>query len=159
MDNDLRRRIHDTHYEAATRYTREANEVFRELSRHLILIATFVIAVSPAIFSIGKTISDASCYEKNILVLSLFLLFLSIVFGIIQFIVDYMFFRKSTKIEEEIMECIRNESKNLEDIKSFECSKFKESPSESGYWPIIIQGIFLVVGLFLFFVFLIGFLL
>ena len=77
----------------ASIYREEAEKPLAGLSKNLILVATIFIALSSSV--IGSTeVLKASDHIKIIFLLSLGILILSILFGLIQFIVEVRFYRK-----------------------------------------------------------------
>lgn len=137
--------------EASETYRRETNEVFRELSRQLILVAAVVITLSSPIFGSKDTLADIGGTEKFILAGAWAFLTLSLLMGIIQFIIDYFYFRKWTEVKFAVAESIaEGEISTRKEIWDYAIAKQKNIPSESPTWPIWLQVVFLFVGLGLF---------
>jgi hypothetical protein len=87
------------------------NETFRELNVQLIFIAAAIISFSLLIFLNGDITNQLNGCEKYLLISIWILLGLSVLFGIIQFFVDYKFFKKHFKLEEFLVETMRSDNK------------------------------------------------
>ena len=87
------------------------NETFRELNVQLIFIAAVIISFSLLIFLNGNITNQLNVCEKYLLISIWILLGLSVLFGIIQFFVDYIFFKKHFKLEKFLLEAMENENK------------------------------------------------
>jgi len=137
----------------AKTYREEAEKPLSGLSKNLILVATIFIALSSAV--IGSTaILNANLYIKAIFLLSLSILVLSIFFGLIQFIIEIKFYRKwVTAIPSVIQEIAY--FKSIEDYKQAINKKVNNLPISSSICPLILQGVFLFLGIlvFVFFVY------
>jgi len=104
------------HLEALQSSQQEANDTFRELNVQLILIAAVIISFSLLIFLNGDITNQLNSCEKYLLISIWILLGLSVLFGIIQFFVDYIFFKEHFKLEEFLVKAIRSDNK-VEQIK------------------------------------------
>ena len=87
------------------------NETFRELNVQLIFIAAVIISFSLLIFLNSNITNQLNDCEKYLLISIWILLGLSVLFGIIQFFVDYSFFKKHFKLEEFLVNTIGNDNK------------------------------------------------
>jgi len=104
------------HGEALQSSQQGANDTFRELNVQLIFIAAAIISFSLLIFLNEDITNQLNSCEKYLLISIWILLGLSVLFGIIQFFVDYNFFKKHFKLEEFLVKTIRSDSK-IEQIK------------------------------------------
>lgn len=141
--------------ELANIYRGEAEKPFTGLSKNLILVATIFIALSSSV--IGSTIIlDTNVKIKSIFLLSLGLLILSIFFGLIQFIIEIIFYRKWVLAISNLIKEIASETfKSIEDYKQAAVDKLNKLANSSSACPIILQGIFLFLGVltFVFFIY------
>lgn len=128
-------------------YRRETNEVFRELVKQLILVATVFISISVFIFNV----KDLSCYltilDKHILSTSWILLGSSLIFGIVQFFIDYYYLARCTKAKSGIVTKIYNGEANEKNLGSIVIKEQKDIPSESTTVFVWLQSIFLTIGM------------
>jgi hypothetical protein len=119
-----------------------ANEIFRDLNKQLILVATVLLSIS---FLLIKE-TDLVAYQKHILFFSWVFSGFSIVFGIIQFFNDYYFFRKICDGIEEVIyslsKKIINTKKELEISLENKNGLFKNSILFT-----YLQSVFLFLGL------------
>jgi len=104
------------HEEALQSSQQGANDTFRELNVQLIFIAAAIISFSLLIFLNGDITNQLNGCEKYLLISIWILLGLSVLFGIIQFFVDYNFFKKHFKLEEFLVKKIRSDNE-IEQIK------------------------------------------
>ena len=104
------------HQEALQSSQQRANDTFRELNVQLIFIAAVIISFSLLIFLNGDITNQLNSCEKYLLISIWILLGLSVLFGIMQFFVDYIFFKKHFKFEDFLVKAIRNDNK-VEQIK------------------------------------------
>jgi len=130
-------------------YRKEANEVFRELNRQLILFATAVLSISLFIFRNDSFYKQIFILDKHLLVITWILLGISILAGIIQFFIDYFFFKKWAKAKFSIVEGIVRGEINKNNIFSKVVEKQQNIPSESSNIAIWIESISLVLALIL----------
>ena len=104
-------KLEKIHREALMSSQQNGNETFRELNVQLIFIAAVIISFSLLIFLNGNITNQLNGCEKYLLISIWILLGLSILFGIIQFFVDYIFFKKHFKLEEFLLETMENDNK------------------------------------------------
>ncbi len=133
--------------EYAEIYRRETNEVFRELVRQLILVATVFVSISVFIFNVKKLSCYLTILDKQILSTSWILLGCSLVFGIVQIFVDYFFLAKWTKAKSGIATEIYKGKANEKNIGSIVIDKQKGISSESTTIFVWLQSIFLTIGM------------
>ena len=94
----------------------EGNETFRGLNIQLIFIAAAILSFSLLIFLNEEITNQLNNIEKYILILTWFLLGLSVLFGIIQFFVTYNFFKKHFWFGNFLVNIFQNDNK-IEQIK------------------------------------------
>ena len=130
----------------ASIYREEAEKPLAGLSENLILVATIFIALSSSV--IGSTeVLKASDHIKIIFLLSLGILILSILFGLIQFIVEVRFYRKwVTAIIGVVKEMAAGAFKSIDDYKQAVEDKINKLSTSSCICPLVLQGIFLFLG-------------
>jgi len=148
------------HQETTEKYRRDANNIFFELPKHLILTATVFIALSSPIVALQDVKSVFTNFEKYILVSSIAFIVLSIFIGLVQYIKDYNFFKKRVLFSIEITRKIkRDEFKSISDYDKEVDERKKELRLESAKWPLITQSAALFVGVlgFLFFIYVVLF--
>jgi hypothetical protein len=104
------------HREALQSSQQEGNETFRGLNIQLIFIAAAILSFSLLIFLNEEITNQLNNIEKYILILTWFLLGLSVLFGIIQFFVTYNFFKKHFWLEDFLVNIFQNDNK-IEQIK------------------------------------------
>jgi len=133
--------------EIANIYRGEAEKPLTGLSKNLILVATIFIALSSSV--IGSTvILNTNEYIKIIFILSLAILIFSIFFGLVQFIVEVKFYRKwVSAISKIVKEIALGTFKSIEDYKQAVDDKINKLPTRSSTWPLILQGVFLFLGI------------
>lgn len=121
----------------------QGNKVFQELVKQLILVATVFISVSGFIFRTG---GKTSLLFKHILVFSWLLLGCSIVFGIVQYFIDYLFFGKWAKANHELAKGLAlHEIDSPEKLGKISTEK-QNLPTESSTF-VWLQVIFLLLGI------------
>jgi len=130
-------------------YRKEANEVFRELNRQLILFATAVLSISLFVFRDVSFFEKISNLDRHLLAMIWILLGVSILAGIIQFFIDYFFFKKWTKAKFSIVEGIATGEIDEGNIRSKVLEKQQNISPESSTIAIWVESIFLVVALIL----------
>ena len=143
--NEQQRKFEDY----SEKYRKETNIIFRELNRQLILFATAVLSISLFIFGDNFFFEKISNLDKHLLAIIWILLGVSILSGIIQFFIDYFFFKKWTKAKFSIVEDIATGNINKSNILSKVLEKQKGIPSESSTIAIWVESISLVVALVL----------
>ena len=109
-------KVKKVHKEALYFSQKMGNETFRELNIQLIFIAAAILSFSLLIFLNEEITNQLNNCEKYILILTWFLLGLSVLFGIIQFFVTYNFFKKHFNIECFLVDIIGNDN-DIEQIK------------------------------------------
>ncbi|MEO0076005.1 MAG: hypothetical protein ABIK31_07920 [candidate division WOR-3 bacterium] len=138
-------------------YRKETNEVFRELVRQLILVATVFLSFSAFIFYSKDLISKFSISDKHLLIISWIFIGVSIIFGIVQFFIDYYYFKQWTRAKLKIVDAICKSATNNENIpeiinnlpKIAEDAQ-KDIPTESSSEVFVwLQTISLIIGVIL----------
>jgi len=132
----------------AEKYRKETNEVFRELVRQLILVATAFLSISPFVFKIEGLTAKFGCVSKLILTSSWILLGCSIIFGIIQIFIDYNYFRKWTKAKFTIVEkIVSGEANNEDNLNKIAKEAQRDIPSESSTIFVWLQVLSLSISI------------
>lgn len=141
--------------EIANREHKEANKYEREFSRNLILAASIVIAIISSIISAIGVTETENILSKIIIYLGLSLLFLSIIFGIIQFFCNYIFCNRLGRVANKVVESIsKQEVKTRDEVMKKIEGVQKNLRIRSPIWPSITQVFLLLIGfaLIMFFV-------
>jgi hypothetical protein len=142
------------HREDSDKYRRDANNIFFELPKHLVLTATVFIALSSPIIALKDAKNMFNYSEKYVLVSSLTLITISIFIGLVQYIKDYNFFKKRVLFSTDITRKIKkNEFKSILDYNKGIDIKKKDLGLESAKWPLITQSVILLIGVLGFMVF------
>lgn len=133
----------------------EANKYEREFSKNLILAASIIIAIIASLIgTIGITTTENDLI-KIIIYVGLSLLFISIIFGIIQFFCNYIFHNKWGSAAYRVVESISNEEITTRDEVEEKIHSVKTNlKPRSPMWPSIAQVCLLIAGftLIMFFV-------
>ena len=98
MGNYLEK-LEKIHREDLISSQQNGNDTFRELNIQLIFIAAVIISFSLLIFLNGNITNQLNGCEKYLLISIWILLGLSVLFGIMQFFVDYIFFKKHLSLK------------------------------------------------------------
>lgn len=147
--NKIERKLIDKIKEYYEEYRKSENKALEDLSRSFILIATIIIPLSATILINKELIQNIGIETKIILLASWGILFLSLLSGLWQIIIEYEFWRKGRKI----IRGVYNESyKKIKNGKTIWYSRNKLDllQSESNILPVRIQIILLYIGLALF---------
>jgi len=130
-------------------------EIFRELSRNLIIAAAVVIAFSSPLFSNFNYLIKLDWIGKLLLVSALSSFLVSIGFGIGQYILDYSFFKNAKKVAKEIINSVpTNEDNGDDELLNLIGSTQSKNFDEPKIWSVWVQSGFLIIGLIAFFIFL-----
>jgi hypothetical protein len=134
-------------------YRGEAEKPLSGLSKNLILVATIFIALSSSV--IGSTvILNINLDIKIFFLLSLGMLIFSIFFGLIQFIIEVRFYRKWVLALSDVVKDIANNDINsMENYEKVIKEKLNKLPTSSSVCLLILQGIFLFLGVSSFVIF------
>src|SRR5437762_4281044 len=132
--------------DSAENYRKEGNEVFRELVRQLILVATVFLSISAFTLNSEKIVMKLYVFEKYSLVFAWITFGLSIVSGIGQFFVDYKYFGKWITAKSSIVENLYHGKISEKDLPKLIQEKQKDIPSESSTCFVYLQSFFLVFG-------------
>ena len=132
-------------------YRKDASRIISELPKHLILTSTVFIALSSSILGIKDISLNLSIFDKKLIILRLSLMVLSIFLGLLQYLVDYLFFKKQVESKESIIKLISaNKFESIEDYINYSTKESLEFKLESSNIPIIFQSIFLFLGVCIF---------
>jgi hypothetical protein len=135
---------------------KESNEVFRELVRQLILVATVFLSISIFALNFKELNSIFDTTNKHLLMYSWVFIGASIIFGITQFIIDYYFFAKWSDISANIVNKLSTEEFKDEDSCYNEISKeLKSNATKSNTVFVFLQISFLSIGIILLIIFMI----
>jgi len=129
-------------------YRMEANKIFRELNRQLILFATAVLSISLFVFR-GDSFLKKTSLDRHLLSTIWILLGVSILSGIIQFFIDYFFFKKWAKAKFSVAEGVATGEINETNLHSKALEKQRNTPFESSTIAIWVESIFLAIALIL----------
>jgi hypothetical protein len=149
MSNDYLRSQQGKFEGYAESYRKEANEVFRELVQQLILVGTVLLSVSVFIFNIQDLSSRLSRFYGLILLFSWIFIAASLVFGITQYIVDYLFFYKWVNAKSKIVEDIYNGDIDENNIGERVEDAQRGIANTSPVWPVLLQMFTFCTGLVL----------
>ena len=129
-------------------HRKDANRIVSDLSKHLILTSTVFIALSSSILSITNISKNLPVLDKFFLIIGLSLLVLSIFMGLLQYLLDYLFFKKQTDTMENIIKLIVNNGvDNEENYKEKVNNILEKNKLESHNFPTILQIVFLLFGI------------
>jgi hypothetical protein len=157
MDDDYLLQQQKKFEAAADSYRKEANAVFQELSKQLILVATVIITFSSPIFTSETFLKALSHRSKLVLIGAWLALALSLVFGILQFFVDSKYFEKWVVANFKIAKSIYlNEIKTSKELGKHVVSAQEGIPDKSETYPLYCQIFLLVMGLAMFFIFILA---
>lgn len=155
MSNDNFLTKQQRKFEEATKSDiKESNEVFRELSRQLILVSTVFITLSSPVLLRGEILRSISIGNKWFLLGTWISLSVSILAGMFQFIIDYKFFSRWAYAKYTIVKSIATEEvKNIDELQAKATKQQKDITLESKTWPLWVQVSTVCVGIasFLFF--------
>ena len=128
-------------------YRKDANRSMSGLSKHLILTSTIFIALSSSILGINGILKTLSVFGKWAIIISMGLMVLSILSGLIQYLVDYLFFKKQIEFKETTINLIcDNKFKSTDDYLNYSDKESLKLRLESSNIPITLQSIFIVLG-------------
>ena len=140
--------------EIVSREHKEANIYEREFSKNLILAASIVIAIISAVISTTGIIETDNISLKILIYVGLLLLFISIIFGIIQFFCNYVFCNRWARAANKVVESISvRKVKTIDESKKKIESVQKDLKLRSQIWPSITQVCLLLVGFILIIIF------
>ena len=132
-------------------YRKDANRSMSELSKHLILTSTIFIALSSSILGINGILKILSVFGKWAIIIGMGLMVLSILSGLIQYLVDYLFFKKQIEFKETTINLIcDNKFKSTDDYLNYSDKESLKLRLESSNIPITLQSIFIVSGVCVF---------
>jgi len=111
------------------------NETFRELNTQLIFIAAAILSFSLLIFLNEEITNQLNNCEKYILMLTWFLLGLSVISGIIHFFIEYYFFRKHFNKGRFVLDKLYNDNyiKKIKKEKGKEINKINKDEDHIVY--------------------------
>jgi len=130
-------------------YRMEANKVFRELNQQLILFATAILSISLFVFRNDSFLKKITNFDKHLLSMIWIFLGVSILSGIIQFFIDYFFFKKWANAKFSIAEGIAIGEINESNLHSKALEKQRNIPFESSTIAIWVESISLAIALIL----------
>lgn len=147
MDNfEYFKNEHKKLEDLASIYREEAEKPLAGLSKNLILVATIFIALSSAVIGSTEVLKANSCI-KAIFLTSLGILIISIFFGLMQFIVEIRFYRKWVRaISGVVKEMAAGIFESIDDYKQAVEDKINRLPTSSCVCFLILQGVFLFLG-------------
>lgn len=129
-------------------HRKDANRIVSDLSKHLILTSTVFIALSSSILSITNISKNLPVLDKFFLIIGLSLLVISIFMGLLQYLLDYLFFKKQADTMESIIKLIVNNGvDNEENYKEKVNNILEKNKLESHNFPTILQSLFLIFGI------------
>ncbi len=104
-------------------------------------------SISPNIFKFR----DIPDLNKLFLICSLSLMVISIFIGFLQYIIDYRFFKEQVNSKERIINKIYHDKfSNFKEYENFIDEESKKNKTESSNIPLILQSIFILLGIVLF---------
>lgn len=127
----------------ADEYRREANEIFRDLARQLILVATVFLTISS--FALRNSVAMAPGV-KSFLVLAWILLFFSLLFGILQYFFDYYYFKKFIYVHQGIVKDLSDKKITEENIHYETRTRFNSVSESSNEAFLYLQAITLLIA-------------
>lgn len=124
------------------------NNISANYSNFLTTIAAIFLGLSP--LALNKITTDEIIWIKICLSLSIIFILLSLLFGGVYIFLKRLFFSRWVNNYSEIFnkwnECSKNNDNDIE--KAFECEKciYSSSKTVSPQWPLIVQSVFLLLG-------------
>jgi len=145
---DIKFKNQEIHQKQANHYEDIANDIFIQLTRLFILLNTFLLTFTSPIFVQIKEMSKVS---KTLLFIGWIFLFVSIIAGIIQLIVEQNFYQKIAKYYYVVAELYSSADNTEEALKETGKKKTVETLNSFQYQslkiPFAIQTFCFVVGL------------
>ncbi|MCL5431907.1 MAG: hypothetical protein M1484_02270 [Patescibacteria group bacterium] len=136
-DEITRQRNKDSAQRAALFWIKLTNERESEIVRQLLALAAIILPLSASILLANITLLQI---EKVLLMACWILLFVSIIAGFIQIIIDTRYFLKVSR-DSSIRERLwSSTNRSIKDIDN-DIVKLGEIPGSSGDWSLIIQGV------------------
>ncbi len=125
---------------------KDANNWILELNKLLITSASIIIAFSTIFLKNDLINNNTNFTDKLIFIIALFLMFFSIIFGLIQIFDDYRCFKLTGDDCRKVVatERVFNNKKEFDDFVENIRSKMK---AKSKKWPTISQSILLSLGI------------
>lgn len=131
----------------------DANNNFIELLKSNFLVATIVFTLLGFYFESNR---DSSVFEKHLALGIIIALFISLVFGLIQFLIDYRHSRKWARFREKMANLIASEkiiTYKFYYKKHMRQLKLSRLENESNVIPIYVQIVSTFIGLILLLIF------
>ncbi len=145
---DIKFKNHELHQKQSIHYENIANDIFIQLTRLFIFLNTFLLTFTSPIFIQIKEISELG---RTLLFIGWIFLIISIIAGIIQLIVEKIFYEKIAKyyyILAGFYALADNTEKALEEVeKKKAIETIKNFQSQSPNTPFAIQVFCFIVGL------------
>ena len=127
-----------------------ANKAIAEYTRFLGVLSGIILGLSPLLINNSNGILT-TLGVKILITVSLVLIILSIPFGAISMLLESRFFVKMMNNEQDIFTKwqmpIGNPAK-FDEADAFQRGIYKNTPSSSPFWPMIVQSIMVILGLF-----------
>ncbi|QQS44393.1 hypothetical protein IPM65_02215 [Candidatus Roizmanbacteria bacterium] len=142
-DEIIRQRNKDVHHNAALHWNTLANEQELELTRQLLYFATIIFPITASFAILRKDLITTEI--RIILLFTWFFLLLSIIFGVIQIVINIKYYVYLLKDESKRTGIW---SKSVDDIKELqdEEKKLGKTKDSSGNLFLILQGLFIALS-------------
>ncbi len=145
-NEDIRQRNKDAVQRSALFWIKLTNDRLSEINKQLLGLATIILPITASVIAIEFLIPKD--FEKNLLIIGWVLMFISIVAGGIQILVDaryFLFLSRDSSSREALWS---DPNRSIEDIEK-EVKSLGTMPSSSTHCPLVIQALAIFSGLFL----------
>lgn len=142
-DEEIRRRNKDSVQKAAFFWIKLANDRLSEINKQLLSIAFILLPLTGSIVLANKKINFS---DKTLLTHGWILLFISIFSGLIQILIDAIYF-KSLSRDSSKREKIWSQIDKPISLLASEEKELGEVKGSSTHWPLIIQSFTMFIGL------------
>lgn len=144
-DENIRQRNKDSAQNAALFWIRLANDRLSEINKHLLGLATILLPLTASIVISPIKFRE---YEKTLMIIGWVFLFISIIAGFMQIVIDAIYFKdlsRDSSKREVLWSDTNSDIRNIDkDIKAL-----GNTPASSTHIPLILQSLAISLGLFL----------
>lgn len=144
-DFDYKFRTKEGYSERARFWIDKANQQISEFNKQLLSLATFLLPLTASVVVADLELSGS---QKTLLITGWAFLFLSIISGLIQYVIDANYFKnlsRDSSRREEIWSDLYRSKNQLEQ----ETKALGKVPSQSTHIPLSLQTFFIIAGIFL----------
>lgn len=145
-NEDIRQRNKDAAQRAALFWVEFANKRIFEINKQLLTLATILLPITASV--VGVEFLTLREFEKTMLVMGWILIFISIVTGGIQILIDAKYFLYLSRDSSKREVLWSNSNRNVEDIEK-DVKSLGSVPGSSTHCPLVIQALAIFSGLLL----------